>query len=205
VITSAVPRIVADWDIGEARSEGRLEESRSDEDLFAAYVAGDALAFGRLVSRWTPTLRGILARGGAPPSEVDELVQEVFLRLHRSAADFRPGSQLRPWLLTIALNLKRESVRQRVRRSSLAPMDRDRDPETVAGRGASSDSRLDVEAALGRIPEAQRQVIELHWFAGLPFQDIAEAVGASVGAVKVRAHRGYEAMRALLLGGGDDR
>ena len=79
------------------------------------------------------------------------------------------------------------------------------DPETVAGRGVSSDSRLDVEAALGRIPEAQRQVIELHWFAGLPFQDIAEAVGASVGAVKVRAHRGYEAMRALLLGGGDDR
>ena len=182
-----------------------MQESGTDEELFAAYLAGDRRAFGRLVVRWTPALRGIMARGGADPSEVEELVQEVFLRLHRSARDFRPGAPLRPYLLTIALNLKRETSRQRGRRAVLAPMDRERDPESVAGRASSSDSRLDVATVLGQLPEPQRQVIELHWFLGLPFQEIALAVGASVGAVKVRAHRGYEQMRALLLGGGDER
>jgi RNA polymerase sigma-70 factor (ECF subfamily) len=204
VTTSAARQLVADCDIGVAGGVSRVQESRSDEELFAAYLAGDAQAFGRIVVRWTPTLRGIMARGGAAPSEVDELVQEVFLRLHRSARDFRPDAMLRPYLLTIALNLKRESTRQRVRRSVLAPVDRERDPESVAGKASSSDSRLDVQSVLGQLPEPQRVVIELHWFLGLPFQEIAQAVGASVGAVKVRAHRGYEQMRALLLGGDDE-
>lgn len=157
------------------------------------------------MARWTPALRALMTRGGASPAEVDELVQEVFLRLHRSAADFRPGAPLRPFLLTIALNLRRETSRQRARRSVLAPMDAERDPASVGATPSSSDDKLDVDKLLGELPEAQRTVIELHWFLGLPFPDIAEAVGASVGAVRVRAHRGYEQLRALLAGGGDER
>jgi RNA polymerase sigma-70 factor (ECF subfamily) len=55
-----------------------------------------------------------------------------------------------------------------------------------------------VRFALERLPEAQREVIALHWFGGVPLPEVAEVVGASLSAVKVRAHRGYAAMRQIL-------
>src|SRR5690606_37416143 len=55
-----------------------------------------------------------------------------------------------------------------------------------------------VRQALAQLPEAQREVIILHWFEGLSFGEIAETVGAGRSAVKVRAHRGYKRMRELL-------
>ena len=57
-----------------------------------------------------------------------------------------------------------------------------------------------VRAALANLPDAQREVIELHWFEDSPYDEIALIVGASVEAVRVRAHRGYARLRALLPG-----
>jgi len=157
-----------------------------------------------IVERWTPTLQRLLRRDWVSGTDADELVQEAFLHLHRSAADFRAGERLRPWLVTIALNLRREHVRRRYRRPE--------SPLLLDGRNEPSvqqppvleqrDARRRVDEALAALPSAQREVIELHWFAGLPFSEVAERVGASVTAVKVRAHRGYERMRAFLKGEG---
>ena len=55
-----------------------------------------------------------------------------------------------------------------------------------------------VRAAVGRLPDGQREVLELHWFEGLPFPEVAAIVGASHSAVKVRAHRGYERLRQVM-------
>lgn len=60
------------------------------------------------------------------------------------------------------------------------------------------ETRAQVRAALERLPESQRSVIQLHWFDGLSMAEVADVVGASVSAVKVRAHRGYKALRAAL-------
>ena len=157
-----------------------------------------------IVERWTPTLQRLLRRDWVSGTDADELVQEAFFHLHRSAADFRAGERLRPWLVTIALNLRREHVRRRYRRPE--------SPLLLDGRNEPSvqqppvleqrDARRRVDEALAALPSAQREVIELHWFAGLPFSEVAERVGASVTAVKVRAHRGYERMRAFLKGEG---
>ena len=57
-----------------------------------------------------------------------------------------------------------------------------------------------VHAAVDQLPDAQRQVIELHWFQGIPMREVADALGASHSAVKVRAHRAYKALRGLLGG-----
>jgi RNA polymerase sigma-70 factor (ECF subfamily) len=57
-----------------------------------------------------------------------------------------------------------------------------------------------VRAALAALPEAQREAVVLHRFEGLSFAEIAEAAGVTESAVKVRAHRGYEALRAALRG-----
>ena len=55
-----------------------------------------------------------------------------------------------------------------------------------------------MRRALAALPDHQREVIELHWLGELPFPEVARAVGASLSAVKVRAHRGYKRLRDLL-------
>ena len=163
-------------------------------------MAGDPEAFRLLFARYAPILTRLMVRDVRRRQEADELVQDTFLHLHRSARDFRQGSRLRPWLMTIALNLKREHFRRKARRPE-APLELDgrRDPVADPPRVAERhDARRHVELALSQLSEGQREVIVLHWFGGLSFPEVAEVVGASTTAVKVRAHRGYERMRALL-------
>jgi len=173
---------------------------QTDEELMAAYVAGDAGAFRALFDRYAPMLLRMLRRQVASDADARDLVQLAFLHLHRARLDFREGSRVRPWLVTIALNAKREHFRRTGRRRETTL-----EPERARGEGISSSDQLvageeakRVRAALASLPDNQREVIELHWFEGLPFAEIADAVGANVSAVKVRAHRGYERLRMLL-------
>ncbi|MCA9628329.1 MAG: RNA polymerase sigma factor [Myxococcales bacterium] len=172
---------------------------RSEEELMAAYVAGDRSAFDELFQRLAPILLRVLARQLPNREEANDLVQQTFLQLHRSRHDFRAGARLRPWLFTIAINLKREHFR-RMKRRPEAPLELDgrSDPAAVKGDQNRADAQHTLGWAMQRIPSDQAEVITLHWFEGLPFPEVAEVVGASLSAVKVRAHRGYQALRTLL-------
>lgn len=165
----------------------------------AAYITGDRAAFRELFQRYAPLLQRTMARDLRSPEEAHDLVQQTFLHLHRSRLDFEPGRKLKPWLFTIALNLKREFFRRSKRRHETSLED-DRVAEPFEGpRGQErSDASRETARALGRLPAEHREVIELHWFGGLSFPEVAEAVGSTVAAVKVRAHRGYVALRAQL-------
>ena len=181
---------------------------RSDEELMSAYVERDKAAFDELFSRYGPMLLRLMRRQLYQPEDATELVQQTFLQMHRARADFDASKKLRPWLLTIAYNLKREYFRRKKRRPE-APLEheppnseRRRDPLEV------DDDRRRVREALAQLPEGQRQVIELHWFEELSFNEVAEILGLSVSAVKVRAHRGYKELRKRLeseAGGRRDR
>jgi RNA polymerase sigma factor (sigma-70 family) len=171
----------------------------TDEALMVAHVKGDTSAFPILFQRYASTVRGIMRRDIRKTQDADELVQETFLNLHRAARDFQPDRRLRPWLMTIAFNLKREYFRRKGRRPE-APLDLDgrNDPSVEPRILERRHAAQQVSRALASLTDSQRQVIEMHWFAGLSFPEISTAVGASLSAVKVRAHRGYERMRALL-------
>lgn len=173
----------------------------TDEELFAAYIAGDGSAFERLFARYGPALTRLMRRQVRSAEDAADLVQQTFLQLHRARNDFRSDALLRPWLYTIALNLRREYFRKLGRRKESA-MPLDERPATQA-RTAPVDmmlveTREQVRAALARLPAGQRDVIQLHWFDGLPMADVAEVLGASTSAVKVRAHRGYKVLREAL-------
>jgi RNA polymerase sigma factor (sigma-70 family) len=172
---------------------------RSDEELMQAYVAGDTAAFRELFARYAPLLARVLARQLRSSQEANDLVQQTFLQLHRARNDFRADAKLRPWLFTIALNLKREHFR-RVRRHPEAPLELDgRLDPAVEPRGTQrAEAARELQGVLVQIPPDQAEVIALHWLEGLSFAEVAEVVGASVSAVKVRAHRGYVALRKLL-------
>lgn len=172
----------------------------SDEQLMAAYVEGNQDAFRQLFSRYAPLLARIVRAKLASDEESRDLVQQTFLQLHRARNDYRAGEPLRPWLFTIAYNLIRDRWRTRGRRREepleQAPPQIDADtPADVLQRRRRAER---LHAALTTLSPDQRQVVELHWFGGVPLPEVATTLGVSLSAVKVRAHRAYTRLRENL-------
>ena len=175
---------------------------KSDEELMLAYCGGDTAAFGELFSRYAPMLERVLRRFGPSKDQLADLVQQTFLQLHRARNDFRPDGESRPWLMTIAFNLAREQWR-RARRRPEAELD-----ATAESKHAHQpddqrrfELRRDLSHAIQQFPNDQQEVVRLHFVEELSFDEIGEKVGATAGAVRVRAHRGYTALRKLLSSG----
>jgi len=165
----------------------------------AAYVGGDAGAFRELFERYGPVLERWLRRWVRSESLVQDLVQQTFLQVHRARRDFREGASLRPWVLAIAHNLAREQGRRRLRRPEvLTSMDGWHEPAVETGGQAQAEAALDLGPALERLPPGQREVVLLHWAEGMSYREIAQVLGTSSVAVRVRAHRAYAALRKIL-------
>jgi RNA polymerase sigma-70 factor (ECF subfamily) len=177
----------------------------TDEALMLRYAGGDEAAFRELFARWAAPLVRLLRRKVGRDADAQDLAQQTFLQLHRARLDFRAGMKLKPWIITIALNLARDHLRRRGRRpeSSLDEGNLLEPSVPAAVGGEAEDVAQRVRKALATLPADQREVIELHWFEQLSFPEIAGIVGASSGAVRVRAHRGYVTLRAQLGDGGD--
>lgn len=171
----------------------------SDEELMARYQHGDVPAFRGLFERYAGLLVRVLSRELRDSALAEELVQQTFLQVHRARFDFDTSQRFKPWVFTIAHNLKRESFRNRRRRPQLTTWD-DREIGVSPVDHARLEARDSVAWALERIPSEQREVIELHWFEGLSFPEVACCLGIGAVAAKVRAHRGYLQLRALLTG-----
>ncbi len=162
------------------------------------YVArADRAAFNELFRRYATRLNAFFLRSIASSTEAHDLVQQTFLHFHRARADFTLGRPVRPWLYTIAINVRREHFRRRGRKPEVA-FDPIAHGEPTAEPTATTPVQRAVQRALLQLPEQQQEVILLHWYQDLSFPEIAELVGASLSAVKVRAHRGYNQLRALL-------
>lgn len=186
--------------MGEEQQGQVAQDAGSDEALMAAYVEGDRQAFRQLFDRYTPIVWRAMRGGGIPDDVARDLLQQTFFQLHRARQDFRSGARLRPWLLTIAYNLKRDYLRGRKRRVEL-PIEPEQHTSTAAGPDRELFQARDVERvrrAVAALPEGYREVIELHWFTELPFPEVAEILGLKTNAVKVRAHRAYKKLRDLL-------
>ena len=165
-----------------------------------AYLSGDQEAFQELFRRFAPALTRLFQRAIRKNSDVDDLLQETFLNFHRARYDFRRGSPLRPYLMTIGLNLRHEHLRRHYRRRE-QHLDRDLQgvDERLPSNGMEShQTSLKVRKALKSLPEKQRLAIELHWYQGLPFPEVARILGGSLSAAKVWAHRGYVKLRKVL-------
>ena len=166
-----------------------------------SYAQGDAASFRDIFDRYASMLVRFLTRYVGRAADAQDLTQQTFLQLHRARHDFRAGMRLRPWVMTIALNLARDLLRRRGRRVE-TPVDAEilAAPDTPLPSDAD-DVKRKVRRAVEALPREQREVIELHWFEELPFHEIAAILGVSAGAARVRAHRAYVSLRREL---GDD-
>lgn len=145
----------------------------------------------------------------------EELTQEVFVRLWKSATSFEPGrGRVSAWLLRIAHNLALNEVRRRASRPAIAY---EADWEVESGGIADQDAQDDpamaawlaeravvIRTALGQLPTPQRQAIELAFFDGLTQAEIAAATGDPLGTVKSRIRLGMLRLREVLVAAGVD-
>lgn len=159
------------------------------------FVQGEEQAFSELFTRHAGRLQAALRRMVGPAA--DDVLQTTFLSIVRARGRYERGAPFRPWLYTVAVNAARDHLRRNRREE---PHEPGALPETAAEPVPLPDPALTrtVEAALAQLPDNQREAIVLHRFEGFSFKEIAELLGVTETAVKVRAHRGYERLRTLL-------
>jgi RNA polymerase sigma-70 factor (ECF subfamily) len=179
--------------------------------LMAQYCDGDAGAFRALYAAVAPRLHGYLLRMARDRALADDLLQLTFLKVHRARAAYIRGADPVPWLYAIAHRTFLDEARRK-KRAVVGVATEDHLPEVPAGitgqtDGQSDEPRGDPElaraalAALASLPPQQREAVVLTKLDGKSVAEAAEIAGTTPGAMKVRAHRGYVALRKAL--GGD--
>ncbi|WP_437729763.1 RNA polymerase sigma factor [Sorangium sp. So ce1335] len=166
------------------------------------YACGDARAFPELHRALHARLLAYLTRMCSSATLAGDLTQETFLRVHRARSTFAPGGAVAPWAYSIARNVYLDHVRaQRHRSAERLPSDPGAEPPDTRGADAeaiamASQTARAVERVLASLPAAQREAFILLRYEGLSVQDAAAVLGTTSSAVKLRAFRAYEALRA---------
>ncbi|MFO0763076.1 MAG: RNA polymerase sigma factor [Byssovorax sp.] len=173
------------------------------------YAAGDDRSFATLHQALHPRLLAFLTRMSGSSALAEDLVQETFLRVHRARGTFAAGGAVLPWVYAIARNAYLDQARAaKLRKTERLPSDPGAEPVDPGGASAES-AAIAAQAArvvnnvLGRLPPQQRDAFVLIRYEGLSVQDAAAVLGATPTAVKLRAFRAYEALRAALDDLGD--
>jgi RNA polymerase sigma-70 factor (ECF subfamily) len=165
------------------------------------YASGDEAAFAVVYDEVSPRLYGFLVRQTRDVARAEDVLQQTFLQIHRARGTFVPGAEVLPWAFAIARRLLVDSYRRGPREVLTDGDERD--------ERAAADPRADdlvqaqelaarIQRELARLPEAQRVAFELVKQEGLSLAEAAAVLGTTVAAVKLRAHRAYEALRAVL-------
>jgi RNA polymerase sigma factor (sigma-70 family) len=169
----------------------------TDEALVARVARGDQQALAELLRRWERPLAHFLHRrtGGR---DVEDLYQEVWLRVVRAADRFDRERRFSTWLFQIALNLSRDWQRRRPAEPS-DDADGDAGGDAAAAADAT-DAGIDVERLLARLPEAQREVVALRYLHDLSEDDVAALLDIPKGTVKSRLHHAIARLNAMVRG-----
>lgn len=180
-----------------------VAEEAADLDLIARWKSGDERAATALVERHAEALARFAASVGAR-EDVEDLVQETFVRAFSSLDSFRGESSLRTWLFTIARRLlldRRRSARRRGggSRNAVDVKDSDAVTEYDALDGVVADeTERRMREAVARLTPTQREVFTLRVSEGLSYKEIAEAVGSTEGAARVHYHNAMRAIKEFL-------
>lgn len=170
-----------------------------DAELIARWKSGDQRAATELVERHASALARFAVSCGAR-DDVEELVQDTFVRAFGSLEGFRGDSSFRTWLFTIERRLLMDRHRAEKRKPQGVPIAEadsatEFDPldELVA-----NESEVQVHRAVQRLTPTQREVFLLRVTAGLSYREIAEAVGSTEGAARVHYHNAMRSIKEFL-------
>lgn len=182
------------------------QRDRAWSDLMRAAQAGDGKAYARLLREVTPFVRALLRRHCSNAADVEEMVQETLLTVHRVRGTYDVRRAFSPWLAAIATRRGIDGLRRRTRRARHEVGAEAEGYETFADPAANIDieaagAPAEIEALLSRLPARQRQALEMVKLRELTLAEAAQVSGQSVGALKVNTHRALKALRALFRDG----
>jgi RNA polymerase sigma-70 factor (ECF subfamily) len=178
----------------------------ADEELMQVVVGGDADAFEVILERHADAAFSLAYRMCGRRSVAEDVAQESFLALWRSAARYdRARGSVRTWTLGIVHNraidaLRRSSVHDRRRASDEGIEEQLEAPERTDIQAMSNAASDEIRVALGELPNEQRHVIELAYFGGFTHTEIASMLDTPIGTVKGRMRLGLEKLRGHLGG-----
>jgi RNA polymerase sigma-70 factor (ECF subfamily) len=184
-------------------ADGGRSVAPSDEALLERLAAGtDEAALSELYDRYQAQMYGLAMRITRDAALAQDAVQEAFMGVWRHAARYAAGrSSARTWILSITHHRAIDLVRRR--RATTALPDTEETPGALTAPDvwpevARAADAAAIRAALGTLPEEQRQVIELAYFEGLTQVEIAGRTGAPLGTVKSRSRLGLATLRRAL-------
>ena len=187
----------------------------SDKQLVSRVQKGDKRAFDLLVLKYQYKVSAIVSRYINDREEVNDVVQEAFIKAYRALKNFRGDSQFYTWLYRIAVNTAKNYLVARNRRPPASDVDV-ADAEYYSGSDSLKDIasperqlfrdelKKVVDAAITNLPEELRSAVTLREFEGLSYEDIASVMDCPVGTVRSRIFRAREAIdrkvKALMNG-----
>jgi RNA polymerase sigma-70 factor (ECF subfamily) len=196
-----------------SRQRTDVTDATTDEALMVRLQGGERAVFAVLVRRHQTPLYNFVLRHVRVPAAAQDIVQDAFLRVVQSAAEFKHSARFTTWLFTIARNLCIDHLRRQAlrRHPSLDEAGRGDDGEGPTLGEKTVDSRADVErvavgseiqqrvvVAVESLPDEQREVFLLREVSNLPFKEIAEIVGVPENTVKSRMRYALERLQEAL-------
>ena len=184
-----------------------VNEDAVDVALMARVATGDEGAFEELVTRHQHAVVGTVAKMLGNPSEAEDIAQQVFLRLWKSAPRYKPSAKFTTFLFTIVRNLvfNESRRRQRRREHSLEAQEGDwhrQIPETAEIRPDAklqqAELREAIDEAIAALPDKQRLAVVLRRYERMPYEEISSVLGLSISAVKSQLFRARATLRTSL-------
>jgi len=182
--------------------DDKRKQSHAATDAMERYASGEASAFEEVYAFVAPRLRAFLLRQTGHSDLADDLLQQTMLRMHRARFHYTRRADVMAWVMVIARRLVIDSTR--TGRRKLVQLEDTGDELQLAIR-ADADELVHVrqmiehlEGELIRLPESQRVAFELLHGHGLSLAEAAVRLRISVGALKVRIHRAYRALRVAI-------
>ena|SRR6266498_4021759 len=184
-----------------------VRRSRTDDELIAMIAAGESAAFETLYHRYAANVYQTVLRVVQDRALAEDLVQEVFWRVWRRSTCFAGDrGHVAPWLRAVARNVSVDELRRMRARPVLIRAEAEHsrilqlpdDQADVLDSTMQQEQRHMIVAALQQLPFEQRQVIELNYFGGCSYQEIAAALNHPLGTVKTRARRGLQKLKQAL-------
>ena len=193
------------------------QPSPNDADIVRRIVAGETNAFEHIVERYQHLVLAIV-RKHVPVEQIEDTVQDVFLRTYRSLPTFRNDDGFKSWLSVIAVRTCYDFWREHYKfrelpMSSLTEQHQawleatlsDQSGESFRERSTQKEAREVLDWAMDRLSPAERMVLELVYLEGHSVKETAELLGLSSANVKVRLFRSRKKMHNLLLTGANER
>ncbi|MGB7285098.1 MAG: sigma-70 family RNA polymerase sigma factor [Candidatus Acidiferrum sp.] len=168
-----------------------------DASLVLAGRQGDRAAFGGLYERYARMVHGILL-ARVPANDVDDLVQDVFLRALPKLSDLRDVARFGPWLAAITRNRANDFYRQSRAVAAVTDSLSEDEAELPASDDPSDGEAAMILAFVRGLPDAYREPLILRLVEGMTGPEIAARTGLTPGSVRVNLHRGMQQLREKL-------